>query len=227
MRVTSSSLDLERYRTTIVGHYEACLGRHGDTHQGVDWPDAADAATRYEVMLGILPANRSRPVRLLDFGCGAAHLLDHMLATGVDGVEYTGLDLSPRYLELCRDKHPSATFLELDVLAEPGRLPEFDYAVLNGVFTEKRELTHDQMFAHLRAVVREVFAATRHGLALNVMSSHVDWERDDLFHLPIDDLVAFLTADVSRHVVVRSDYGLYEYTTYVHREPMGDRGGDD
>ena len=58
----------------------------------------------------------------------------------------------------------------------------------------------------------------RRGLAFNVISKHVDWERDDLFHLPCDALIAFLKAELSRHCVVRHDYGLFEYTTYVYRE---------
>jgi hypothetical protein len=50
------------------------------------------------------------------------------------------------------------------------------------------------------------------------MSKHVDWERDDLFHLPYDPLAAFLKAEISRHFVFRADYGLYEFTTFVYRE---------
>ena len=49
------------------------------------------------------------------------------------------------------------------------------------------------------------------------MSSHVDWTRDDLFHWPLDDLMSFLVKDVSRHVVIRSDYGLYEYSVYIYK----------
>jgi hypothetical protein len=50
------------------------------------------------------------------------------------------------------------------------------------------------------------------------MSHHVDWQRDDLFHLPFDTLAAFLRTEVSRHFLFRADYGLYEYTVYVYRE---------
>jgi len=49
------------------------------------------------------------------------------------------------------------------------------------------------------------------------MSKHVDWEREDLFHLPFDVLARFLTRMVTRNFVIRNDYGLYEYTTYVYR----------
>jgi hypothetical protein len=62
----------------------------------------------------------------------------------------------------------------------------------------------------------------RRGIAFNVMAKAVDWERDDLFHVPTDDLIAFLVNQLSRQFVLRNDYGLYDYTTYVYREP--DRG---
>ena len=59
----------------IVAHYEDCLASHGDNHLGVDWPRAEDADLRYEIRLGLIPMDSPRPVRLLDFGCGAGHLL--------------------------------------------------------------------------------------------------------------------------------------------------------
>ena len=68
-------------------------------------------------------------------------------------------------------------------------------------------------------MLRRVWPRAREGLAFNVMSKHVDWERDDLFHLSTDLLLAFLKSELSRHVVIRHDYGLYEYTVYVYREP--------
>ena len=88
---------------------------------------------------------------------------------------------------------------------------------MNGVFTEKVSLSHEEMWPYFQSVVKAAFAHARRGLAFNVMSKQVDWERDDLFHVPLDDLAWFLTLEVSRHIVIRADYGLYEYTTYVYR----------
>ena len=42
--------------------------------------------------------------------------------------------------------------------------------------------------------------------------------RDDLFHLPLDLLAEFLDTLLSRHFVIRNDYGLYEYTVYVYHD---------
>ena len=57
------------------------------------------------------------------------------------------------------------------------------------------------------------------GIAVAFMSRHVDWERPELFHWGFDELSAFLCERVSRHYAFRSDYGLYEYTTFVWRTP--------
>ena len=207
-----------RYRS-IAAHYEARLAEHGDSHLGVDWPNADDVATRHAVMLGVIrrPPERT-PVRLLDVGCGAAHLYETIVREGIDDIEYEGLDIAKPFVELSRAKFPALTFHCVDVLTAPeSSLPRCDYAVMNGVFTEKVDLSFDEMTEFFRAMVLRVFALADIGIAFNVMSKHVDWERDDLFHLPFDDLAAFLTAEVSRNFVIRNDYGLYEYTAYVAR----------
>ena len=207
-----------RYRS-IAAHYEACLEQHGDSHLGVDWPNAEDVETRHSVMLDVIrrPPER-RPVRLLDVGCGAAHLYERILRDGGEDIEYAGLDIAEPFVALSREKFPGVPFHCLDVLTAPEEeLPRCDYAVMNGVFTEKVDLSFDEMREFFQAMVARVFRLAELGIAFNVMSKHVDWERDDLFHLPFDDLAAFLTAEISRNFVIRNDYGLYEYTAYVYR----------
>jgi hypothetical protein len=93
---------------------------------------------------------------------------------------------------------------------------------MNGVFTQKRELAQDEMFSFLQSAVSTLFAKARRGIAFNVMAEHVDFKRDASFHLPFSQLAEFLTKEVSRHFTFRQDYGLYEYTTYVYRDPLFD-----
>lgn len=203
---------------SIVAHYEDCLARHGDTHRGVDWPNREDALKRYRVMLEVIrPAAPEQKIRLLDFGCGASHLYEYMLNRGLENIEYSGLDLSDKFVRLSQQKYPTNKYYCLDILDNQVSLPQFDYVVMNGVFTEKRELAHSEMFAYFKRLLAKVFASARIGVAFNVMSKHVDWERDDLFHLSLDRLAAFLTKKLTRNFVIRNDYGLYEYTTYLYK----------
>jgi len=206
----------ERKYLEIVAHYEECLARYGDTHLGVDWPRAEHVDIRYRVMLEVIRDTLSK-VSLLDFGCGASHLYEYIQRNQLTYIEYTGLDISEKFIALCREKFPSVRYYCMDILTEGDSLPDFDYVVMNGVFTEKRSLSYSEMLDYFFQVLRKVYEKTRIGLAFNVMSSHVDWERDDLFHLPLDTMAAFVTKELSRDFIVRNDYGLYEYTTYIYR----------
>jgi hypothetical protein len=203
---------------SIVSHYESCFERHGDCHLGVDWPNAADACTRYRVMLDVIREAPVEPVSLLDFGCGASHLYEYLRAEGIGNVRYSGLDLSAEFVRVSRKKYPENDYYMLDVLEQPDALPCFDYIVMNGVLTEKLDLTFDEMFTYSSQVLTAIFSKARRGIAFNLMSKQVDWERDDLFHLSMDQLASFLSNNLSRHFVFRSDYGLYEYTVYVYHE---------
>lgn len=204
----------------ICAHYEACFREHGDTPQGVDWPNEEDAKTRYQIMLDVA---RHRPVgqpaTLLDFGCGTGALLEYMYEAGVHDLEYSGLDLSEAFVKAASAKHPDHQFHCLDVLTSASDLPMHDYIVMNGVFTEKLELSYEDMLDYMARMLDVVFQKCRIGMAFNVMSKHVDWERDDLFHVPFDTMATLLKKNLSRHMSFRLDYGLYEYTVHLYHKP--------
>ena len=202
----------------IVEESEKWLSRHGDRPEGVGWP-RGDAVTRYRVMLeSIRPEHRDN-VSVLDFGCGLSHLYDYIRQHGLSGINYSGLDISPRFLELAKKKYPDVTYYANDVLEDDSSLPTFDYVILNGIFNSRVKMSGPEMFAFVKGLIERLFAHARRGISFNVMSKQVEWERDDLFHLPMDELATFLATTVSRHFVIRHDYGLYEYTTYVYRDP--------
>lgn len=208
--------------SALVTHYERCLERHGPTPKGVDWPNGPDLAIRFHTLLGLLDAAtpEPRPV-LLDLGCGPGLLLDYLSATGrLQTVEYRGIDLSPSMVAAARKRWPDRDISCRDVVQDP--LPEqsVDYVIMNGVLTEKQTLSHEVMATIAKELIAAAFAAARVGIAFNVMSRHVDWQRPELFHWGFDDLSAFLCERVSRHYAFRSDYGLYEYTTFVWRAPQ-------
>ena len=202
----------------LVRHYEACFLEHGRTPQGVDWPNQADLNTRFEVMLGVVRPGQDQPA-LLDLGCGPGLLLDYLEQTGRRAdFEYIGVDLSGPMLESARRLWPDYRFARQDIIAQP--LPDgmVDYVVLNGVLTERRGATPDQMADYAADLLEAAFRVARDGIAFNVMSKLVDWERDDLFHWGFDEMAAAVSRRLSRHIRICADYGLYEYTVYVYRQ---------
>jgi SAM-dependent methyltransferase len=205
---------------SLQAHYERKLREYGDNHRGVDWPNKADAEKRYDVMLDLV-GDPAMPASLLDIGCGLAHLYDRIVEKQWDRILfYEGLDISPAFITACRRKYPQIRFHEADILAPGSGLAparQYDYAILNGVFTEKLAMSHAEMSNFFQKMLMAAFEFARKGVAFNVMSKHVDWERSDLFHLPFDEMAGFVTRNVTRNFVIRNDYGLFEYTVYLYR----------
>jgi SAM-dependent methyltransferase len=203
---------------SIVKHYEDCLEMHGDTHKGMDWPKLEDVDKRYRVMLELILFHRknNEQVKLLDFGCGTSHFYSYIKDQGIDFIKYSGLDISENPVAISKSKFPENDYYVMDLM-QNDQLPVYDYIVMNGVFTEKVDLSFEEMFDYFKQMIRKAFAKAEKGIAFNVMSKAVDWEREDLFHLPTDLLISFLTKEISRDFIIRNDYGLYEYTTYVYK----------
>lgn len=204
----------------LVQHYEKCFQRHGPTAQGVDWPNAADALLRHKIMAELWESKSVNPLSIVDVGCGYGAFLGYLLANSKQAARgYSGIDLSEPMLEWARKAYPSHTFTCQDILKTPFNDNQFEYGVMNGVLTEKLSLSFEHMEAFAHQIIKALFQTCKRGIAFNVMSSHVDWQRDDLFHLPLDRLADFLTKNCSRHWQIRQDYGLYEYTVYLYHQP--------
>ena len=212
-----SEVTPQRYLSTAN---EANLDRYGDSHLGVGYTKSpAEATERYAIMLGAT-REQENAVSLLDLGCGLAHMLDYIRSHQEwNRIRYTGLDLSPRYIEAARERHPDADLIEMDILDGDAALPDYDYVVINNLFNYRGELSRERMLAYWKRLIAAAFRHCRRGIAFNVMSKLVDWERDDLFHLPFDTMSRFVAAELSRHFVIRHDYDAYEYTVYVYRSP--------
>jgi len=199
---------------------EEDLIKYGDTYRGVGYTKSPEeAAERYALMLDVV-REHDTPVTLLDLGCGLGHLLDFIEShTAYRHLRYVGLDISAKYLAAARARHPHHEFILMDVLDGDDSLPMFDYVVLNGVFNYRGPIARSEMTRYWEQLITTAYRHARLGMAFNVMSTLVDWERDDLFHLPFDVLAGFVGKHLSRHLVIRHDYKAYEYTTYVYRHP--------
>lgn len=208
------------YKTLQI-HYENCLKQHGPNAKGMDWPNPDDLNKRFKVLTDIIFEYnyiKNEKVDLTDLGCGVGLLVNYLIDNNlIDFVNYTGIDISPIMIEFATQRLPQFKFEERDILTNRLRENGTDYVIMNGVFTEKRELSHEQMFDFFTKMITETYKSARKGIAFNVMSTHVDWQRDDLFHLGLDQMVEFVTKKLTRNMIIRLDYGLYEYTVHIKK----------
>lgn len=207
----------DKHYTSIAKHYEKCFDKYGNTCKGVDWPNEDDAIKRHRILTSNIKNLDSKTI--LDFGCGAGHLIKTLEKQfSLNSMNYTGMDISKTFIEFCELKYPQYNFLHIDILTQ--EMPSnYDFVIANGVFTEKQNLEWDIMWQFFTQCITVLWGKTNTSLSFNLMSKNVDWERDDLFHVSFDKLSEFLSQKISRHFIIRQDYGLYEYTVQVFKHP--------
>jgi len=210
---------------TLKQHYEATLAQHGDSEKGHDWGEGTEAA-RFNVMFGLIEYDeylRNYPVtsvdyKILDYGCGTGRFI---LWGDFNRYQYTGSDVSSQALESARYKlyHGSdGNFIHGDILSTPSKFDEYDYTIVNGIFTQKLDIDYYEFAQYWEATIKALWKITRRGIAVNFMSNVVDERRENLYHLAQDAVLYFAWKHLgTRNVVFRNDYGLFEYTAYIYK----------
>lgn len=202
-------------------HYRQTFLTHGPTSEGVDWGPREDAARlRQDLMLAVADGGAPGGT-VLDVGCGYGALADRIDERGLD-LDYTGIDVVGEMVAEGRRRHPHRRFVHGDFLSAEG-LGDFDYVVCNGIMTQKLTATTLEMNTHARRLIAALFAACRRGIAFNVMTTHVNFQADNLYYRNPAELLAWCMSELTPRVRLDHAYPLWEYTLYLHRD--GARSG--
>ena len=153
--------------------------------KGLGWPNYRDTQLRHWLMLDMIPKFPTNPISLVDIGCGTGDLHTYIKNNELSNIKYTGIDISDTHIKIAKEKHPDGNYYCLDIL-EYDDWGRYDFAILNGLFTVKSDLTQVRMDIFLKAMISEIYSNIELGCAFNVMSKNVEWERDDLYHLSLD-----------------------------------------
>lgn len=203
----------------LKDYYESCLKEHGPgSPQALAWSNIKDVRTRYGVMydlIGNIPKSKYKSTSILDVGCGTGGFYGYIKSLEFD---YSGVDISQEMVNVCRKKFPGVSFDCQDIIKEPP-INSFDYVIINGVFTVKRELDHHEMKFFVTEMLKALWPKTNKGLAFNVMNSlKCNPYRTDLFTLTYNEIASIIKeAGMEDNLVLRSDYDLRETTAYVYR----------
>jgi len=208
--------------TALSKPIEDSVRERGVTPAAV-WLDRSDAlrkgVRRCEALFRII--GHYGRFSVLDVGCGPGFAVDFLTDRyGEHAFEYCGVDVSAMLLSAASERLPGYRFIQRDISTHPLTELSHDFAIINGVLTGKYSLSDVEMENFAFRLIDSAWRSTRIGLSFNVMSPYVDWRRDDLFHWPMERVMAFCVANLSRHCNIIADYGLYEYTVQVRRTPV-------
>lgn len=198
--------------------YEGNLAEHGTSSKSVGWRDEASQVLRFERLARVVDRAGSDSFTVNDWGCGYGAMFGFLdREFGGRMSLYTGYDISEEMLAAARQQcGPARTrFVPGAEISE-----EADYTFVSGTFNVKLDATDAAWDAYIRRHLETMFAKSRRGLAFNLLSSYVDWRAERLYYANPGVYFDFCKANLSRFVTLHHDYGLFEWTIAVTREPQ-------
>ena len=188
-------------------------GRYRDVglpdYKKVGWGSVESQDLRFQVLseIGISVADS-----IIDVGCGTGDYYRYLTGKGLAPSRYTGVDICEDFVRHCRSNLPADGTRFLDgTLEEQDRGVTADFVVLSGSLNLKMKNNYDVT----RDTLREMMLRARKGVAANFLSSYVDFELEKDFHYSPEKMFK-LCREISKKVVLRHDYPLYEFTVYLH-----------
>lgn len=205
----------EHLLANVERYYSAKLTKHGATPAGVDWKDASSQALRFRRLLEIVEPGADRDIN--DYGCGYGALVSHLEDAGLQ-LRYCGFDISPAMIAKARElvSSPGCSFVESEAQLEPA-----DCTVASGVFNVRLDRTVEEWESYVLNTLDRLHALSKRGFAFNMLTSYSDPDRmrPDLYYGDPAFFFDHCKRRFSRHVSLLHDYGLYEFTVLVRREP--------
>ncbi len=203
-------MDRSEIERRVGAFYTEQLQDHGSTARGVAWNSEESQRLRFHQLLKVAPPTEE--FSLNDYGCGYAALLDHVDEAGLS-VLYHGHDFSSEMVASARERHGGRSGVSFGV--EASDLPVADVTVASGIFNVLAGADKSSWRDYVYDTAREMAELSRHGIAFNMLTTYSDWETEGLYYADPCEMFDWCKRELSRHVTLIHDYGLYEFTMIV------------
>jgi SAM-dependent methyltransferase len=200
----------------VQRYYSAKIAEHGPTARGVDWNDEASQELRFAQILKLCDADEEFTIN--DYGCGYGALARYLEQRQLD-FAYTGFDISTAMLDQARELSKASPRCRF--VGNEDELERADYTVASGIFNVRLDADPGSWQRHVLETLSRLDALSRRGFAFNMLTSYSDPElmRDDLHYADPREIFDHCKRTFSRWVALLHDYGLYEFTILVRKDP--------
>lgn len=190
----------------LIQLYEHRYAELGADVRTLGWKSQDDQVLRFKVLCDIADL---RGASVCDVGCGLGDLVDYLEAR-FGAFSYTGIDISPSLVRKAAELHPRYEFVCAN--AFEAALPRADFFLLSGALNFR---VHDNA-ALTRGVVERMFGAANKGVAVNFLSTYVNFQRPHNYHHSPEEMFTYARS-LTRWVTLRHDYPLWEFSLYLYK----------
>jgi SAM-dependent methyltransferase len=210
----------------VASYYSEKLAQHGETPQGVDWNGEDSQTLRFEQLSKIV--NTANQFSIHDLGCGYGAFYE-FLTRKHESFSYSGIDVSESMIHAAEQRYKNIHAAEqryknkiqvsFFASSEPDQVA--DYGVASGIFNVRLNRTDEEWRTYLEAALDVLDRTSSKGFAFNCLTSYSDADkmRDYLYYADPCALFDLCKRKYSRNVALLHDYGLYEFTILVRKQP--------
>jgi SAM-dependent methyltransferase len=200
----------------VSDYYSGKIRAHGATPQGVDWRDEQSQNLRFTRLLDLIDREDDTSA-ISELGCGYGAFATYLRRNGRPN-NYFGSDISADMIEAARLIHGESPQTYFKQGEEPC---DADYVFASGIFNVKFDISDDVWLNYINDTIELMFKKSKKGIAFNCLTSYSDFDRkkSNLFYSNPSEMMAWCMDRYGRHVALRQDYGLYEYTIIIRTEP--------
>jgi SAM-dependent methyltransferase len=207
-------MNIDDYKNSNIAWYRQRLKQHDESVQIL----AAGTEGRRNIRFGVLTDLGITPgCSVLDVGCGLADYYAFLIERGFD-VSYTGVDIVPDFIEKGRLKYPGLDLQVRDLLSDPLSSQSYDFVVSTHTFTLR--FGDNSNLPLVQSMMKAMFEIARKGVAVDFITKYVDFQEPLLeYHSPEE--MFKLAKSLTKRVVLRHDYPLYEFCLYLYPDFKG------
>lgn len=207
------TMTFERLKNSVALYYRDKLLQHGPTARGVDWNSEDSQRLRFEQLLKVL--SNSEPFTVNDYGCGYGALADFLCEKGFS-CQYAGVDVSPEMIEAARKMHQDKPWVGFSC----EKCPVSDYTLASGIFNVRLDVPIEEWLRYVLFTIDQMSTLSIKAFAFNALTNYSDPRRmrSHLFYANPCFLFDYCKKNLSRHVALLHDYGLYEFTIIVRKD---------
>jgi len=193
----------------IINSYQNQYKKFGIDSRSLFFPGRKQNV-RFNVIkeIGIVPSDT-----ILDIGCGFGDLLIFLKESINYTGKYTGIDITPEFIEACKRLHPGEDFRELDILQNVIS-EKWDYVVLTGTLNIEIGESHIDF---VKNMITKMFYMSKKGISVDFISIYGDNRNEYIFRADPFEIFSFCRT-LTKRICLRYDYLPYEFTLYLYTD---------
>jgi len=195
------------YEAIINNFHDSLFARTGRNGGSLGWRSKESQQARFDA---VLSQGNLDGKTVLDVGCGFGDLADSLQVKAPTAL-YTGYDINPQFIEVCRSKAPERAFELRNILTNPPETP-FDVVVSVGPINIELGHNEDLVREMLRAMYK---SCTQHCVMSMASSEYRGSDRGFHYYDPVEILDFALS--LTKSVMLKHDYLPHDFSIFMFR----------